>query len=885
MSGFQQSPSPPDVDALLRRIQELESRLSLEAIHQTALETFTDGFLAIDRDSRILDVNAAAERLLGRTRDQMIGRLPLLAFPEFLESGLSSGLQVALRADSRREFELYVAPWDRWFLIQTNPLEGGNRALFFRDITHQKAAQAKAQQSPTQLGLIMNALPALIAYLTPDFRYLMANATYGDWLGIDSSQIVGRTVQEVVGDERFQAIRPSLERAQSGHLTRFEHWMTLAGMRRYLASNYVPDFGEDGQVRGIVAMVEDLTALKIADQQARELSHQLEAHLANTPMAVIEYTPDFRISRWSSFAEKLLGWKSEEMLGQRYAIAPWVYEDEEEAFEAIASDEQRQSGRWVSRGRNYTRDGRVLDMEWYNSTIRDENGNVRSVLCFGLDISARTKAERALRRSEAKLRRVIEVNAFGTAIRAEDGRVLYANDAYLHMVGYTQEELQAGLIDWIQLTAPEFRARDQQALQELKEKGVAVPYEKVYVRRDGIRVPILVSSAMLEPFSQSSDLLSFYVDLTGLKAAEHQLRETSERLELATRAGGVGVFDWDMVHDINIWSHELQRIYGIEPGTFQGDIEGWAKLVFPEDAQRIGAQIIEANALQIPEIGYEFRILRPGGEVRWLKGRGHFTYDDQGRAIRMIGTNIDITESKAAQEALQASNEALMRANLDLEQFAYTASHDLQEPLRMVSLYTQMIARRYEASLDEDARQYLRFVVEGVSRMESLIRDLLAYTRVTTDARSVVEPVDGNVVLSEVLADLNGSVAETGAEIQVCHLPHFRMERVHLKQLLQNLVSNAIRYRNPEVKPVIRIESQSTGERCLMSVIDNGVGIDPRYHEQIFGIFKRLQSQGNTGTGIGLAICQKIVERYRGKIWVESQLGSGAAFRFTLPGE
>jgi PAS domain S-box-containing protein len=881
MSGFQQSPSPSDPGALYRRIQELEARLAESSVHKTALEALTDGYLALDGSFRILGVNAAAETLLGKSREQMVGRLPFSVFPELLQSGLEAGLQNALHSNTVAELELFVAPWNRWFWIRICPSPDGNRAVLLRDVSPQKFLERWAQQSQAQLGMVINALPALIAYLDNDFRYNMANATYGTWLGIDD--VVGRTVPEVVGEDRFQAIRPSLERARSGQPTRLEHWMHLGGVRRYLASNYIPDFGEDGRVRGIVAMVEDLTALKFADQQARELSHQLEAHLANAPMAVVEYTPDFRVSRWSSFAEKLLGWTAEEMLGQRYATAPWVYEDEEEALEAIASEEQRQSGRWAARGRNYTRDGRILEMEWYNSTIRDENGKIRSVLCFGLDISARTKAERALRRSEAKLRRVIEVNAFGTAIRAKDGRVLYANDAYLQMVGYTHEELQAGLIDWIKLTAPEFAARDQEALQELKERGVAVPYEKVYVRRDGVRVPILVSSALLEPLAKDSELLSFYVDLTGLKAAERQLRETSERLQLATRAGGVGVFDWDMVRNVNIWSEELERIYGIEPGSFQGDIEGWSKLVVPEDARRVSTMIEETIAQGLPEMSYEFRIVRPDGEARWLKGRGHFSYDDEGRAIRMIGTNIDITESKAAQDALQASNEALMRANLDLEQFAYSASHDLQEPLRMVSLYTQMIARRYEAALDEEGRQYTRFVVEGVSRMESLIRDLLAYTRVTTDARNVVEPVDGNVVLAEVLADLNGSVVEAGAEVHVCDLPHLRVERVHLKQLFQNLVSNAIRYRRPDLKPVIQIQSQTAGERYHLSVADNGIGIDPRYHEQIFGIFKRLQSQGNTGTGIGLAICQKIVERYRGRIWVESQVGNGAKFNFTLP--
>ncbi|HYO84031.1 MAG TPA: GAF domain-containing protein, partial [Bryobacteraceae bacterium] len=244
------------------------------------------------------------------------------------------------------------------------------------------------------------------------------------------------------------------------------------------------------------------------------------------------------------------------------------------------------------------------------------------------------------------------------------------------------------------------------------------------------------------------------------------------------------------------------------------------------------------------------------------------------------------TESQKAQDALSRSNTELRRANQDLEQFAFSASHDLQEPLRMVSLYCQMLQRRYADRLDQQAHDSLGYAVQGAKRMEMLIRDLLAYTQVVTVTTEAVAPTASSDALQRAQENLQGVIDEAGAVVESDTLPVLLVKDVHLLQLFQNIIGNSLKYRSDE-PPVIRVSAAGLEQGMwTLCVRDNGIGIDPQYAGQIFGIFKRLHNNTKyPGTGIGLAICQKIVERYGGRIWVQSEGPSrGSAFYFSLPG-
>ena len=268
--------------------------------------------------------------------------------------------------------------------------------------------------------------------------------------------------------------------------------------------------------------------------------------------------------------------------------------------------------------------------------------------------------------------------------------------------------------------------------------------------------------------------------------------------------------------------------------------------------------------------------------VSVIVGVGPFT-DAGGKVAGAIITLTDITDRKRSEEMIGISNEQLRRANADLEQFAYSASHDLQQPIRNVAIYSQILERRCRESLDETGLECLSFMRSGALQMEKLIRDLLAYTRVSSEPETAPEEVNANEALEAARSDLSEAIRESGSAVTSDPLPLVKMRAVHLQQLFQNLVGNAIKYRSDQ-PACIHVSVNREKDAHRFSVRDNGLGIAPRYQRQIFGVFKRLYSEEKyAGTGIGLAICQRIVDRYGGRIWVESEPGKGSTFFFTVP--
>ena len=247
------------------------------------------------------------------------------------------------------------------------------------------------------------------------------------------------------------------------------------------------------------------------------------------------------------------------------------------------------------------------------------------------------------------------------------------------------------------------------------------------------------------------------------------------------------------------------------------------------------------------------------------------------------GVLADISQRKGDERLLQESNRALLRSNEDLSQFASAASHDLKEPLRMVATYSELLKQECEARLGADADEFIRFIVEGARRMERLLDDLLLYARAgNLEGAARIGRVDAGLALDAALLNLHTSIEKSGAAVTRAELPSVAMHESHLIQVLQNLIGNAIKYKGPE-KPIIHVSARREGDFWRFAVSDNGIGIAPDFHKQIFKVFKRLHGAEYPGTGIGLAICAKTVERYGGRIWVESAPGKGSTFFFEVP--
>jgi PAS domain S-box-containing protein len=279
----------------------------------------------------------------------------------------------------------------------------------------------------------------------------------------------------------------------------------------------------------------------------------------------------------------------------------------------------------------------------------------------------------------------------------------------------------------------------------------------------------------------------------------------------------------------------------------------------------------------------EFRIQTREGEVRWVSHFCKPVHDHQdGKFLGVCGSNRDITGQKRAEEEVRVKTQELVRSNAELEQFAYVASHDLQTPLRAISGYLNLLTKRYEGKLEGEANRFIQRTNENVLRMQRLIQDLLTFSRLTTRARPF-EPTDLNRVLREVLEMLQPAIEECGAKIISQPLPTILADYSQCLQLFQNLIGNALKFRDNR-PPEVLIDAWRVERAWLFSVKDNGIGIDPQYADRIFLIFQRLHSMDQyPGTGIGLAICKKIVERHGGQLWVESKVGEGANFQFLIP--
>jgi signal transduction histidine kinase len=361
---------------------------------------------------------------------------------------------------------------------------------------------------------------------------------------------------------------------------------------------------------------------------------------------------------------------------------------------------------------------------------------------------------------------------------------------------------------------------------------------------------------------------------------EDALKLMSHRLILATRAASIGIWDYDPIHNSLVWDDQMFRIFGIAKDQFSGTAEAWKAIVHPDDLERETRKILLAIETG-EDFDSEFRIIWPDKSIRYIKANASVQRDAESNAIHMIGTNWDITSQNTTEAQLARTVVELARSNEDLAQFASVASHDLQEPLRAVAGCVELLAQGYRGKLDAEADELIRHTLEGTRRMQSLIHDLLSYSRVNTSGKGLA-PTNANSALDRALDNLTSSLGESNAVVIRDLLPTLPADPTQLTQLFQNLIANGLKFHG-EHRPEIKILATQKDGVWLFSVSDNGIGIEPQYRDLIFVLFQRLHSRNAyPGTGIGLAICKRIVERHGGRIWVESELGKGSTFYFTL---
>ena len=650
---------------------------------------------------------------------------------------------------------------------------------------------------------------------------------------------------------------------------------------------------------------------------------------------------------------------------------------------------------------------------WYLTRLlpyRSPEDRIQGVVITFLDITTRKSAEEAVRASEERFRRMVNVDVVGALMFDQAGVLIDCNDAFLKMCGYSREEVRSGRLNRRSLSSPEYAAAAEEQLRKLAETGRIGPYEQECLHRDGSRSWMLFAGASLgdgtmveysvdimdrkraeadlreaktyaetiidtlhdplivitpdlvvrsanaafyrhfeveaketigrklydlgngqwgspalrqtledvparngafedfevehvfenigrrvfqlsaRPLDQGKLILLVARDISKERQAQEAIRRSEERYsQLVKTAREYAIFMLDVDGRVATWNSGAERLFGY---TEQEIVGSPASIIFtPEDrAAGVFERELETAARERQSSDDRWHMRKDGSRF-WASGAVEAQYWAGGELRSYVKVLRDNTERKTAEESLlaherslRAVNDALSRANSDLKQFAAAASHDLREPLRMVATYSQYLIKATNDGRVNDADKAVRIIVDGIDRMNQLLSDLLAYTQLGLGDQDAGEPVDLNRPVGKAIENLKTMIEYSGAAVSHDPLPVARGRETYFVQLFQNLIENAIKYRS-EAPPAIHISAERTADEWHLLVRDNGLGIEPKYHKQIFKVFQRLHDRQIPGTGIGLAICERVVERSGGKIWVESALNEGSVFHFTLPAE
>ncbi len=631
----------------------------------------------------------------------------------------------------------------------------------------------------------------------------------------------------------------------------------------------------------VITIARDITEQRKITKSLEESERNFRMLAENAKDMIMRMTlsPVYKYDYVSPSATAITGYTPEEFYNDPSIGLKSVHPEDmklfREYYELKRFDDKPVTMRWISK------DGTIKWCEQLNSPIYDEQGNITGVQVIARDITDRKQVENALANEITQRRMLIEKSRDGIVILNKNGSVYEANQQFADMLGYTLEELyKLHVWEWINKFS-----REQMLAMLKKKKTPSTYFEANHKRKNGTIFPVEIS---INKTTSAGKTLIFCIcrDITERKKSEEALADelTRRRILVDQSSDGIVVIDQNgKVYEAN------QRF-----------------------AEMLGYSVEEAQQLYI--FDWEYRDT-PEHTLEWIRSDNesgdHFetshrrkdgsTYDVEisTNAAIFAGQKLifcvcrDITErkrieaeQKALLEQLKDVNNKLEQSNRELQDFAYIASHDLREPLRKVSSFGSLLEESLSEKLSDDEKENLEFMIDGAQRMQTMIDDLLTYSRLTTKAQEPKAVDLNNIVRDLKKLELAVLLEETGGTITLLKaLPTVYVEESQMRQLFQNLIGNGLKFHKPDVKPAIIIDFiEKTDGMVRIEIRDNGIGIPEEYNEQIFTMFKRLHSRDNyKGNGIGLAVCKKIVKRHGGEIGVESNQNQGSTFWFTLP--
>jgi PAS domain S-box-containing protein len=514
-----------------------------------------------------------------------------------------------------------------------------------------------------------------------------------------------------------------------------------------------------------------------------------------------------------------------------------------------------------------------------------------SLILFGFLIAASLTANRAVLARDQSLSDAQEardllqtiLTSIGDAVIATDseGRIVFLNPTARDLL-HSGESNLAGrpLDDVFRIVNEHTRAKVESPVDKVMRDGtvVGLANHTILIAQDGMEIPIDDSGAPVRGVDgKIRGTVLVFRDITARKQAEQTTRLLADVVEFSNDA----IISKDLNGLVTSWNKGAERIFGYTADQMIG--RPISLLAPPDRADEMPA-ILER--IKRGERVEHFESVRRGKDGRLVNVSLTVSpiLDFSGKIVGASKIARDITERVLAVESIAQQADRLARSNANLQQFSYAASHDLQEPLRTVVTFTQLLADRYRDKLDGDANEFMGYVISAATRMRFLITDLLSYSRTIHHEDLPLKEVALNDAVNLAAHNLQLAIQESGTVLETGRLPTVYADKVQMIQLFQNLIGNAIKYKSKD-SPVIRITADRIGEEWVLSVCDNGMGIPAEYKEYVFGVFKRLHGNAQSGTGVGLAICKSIVERHGGRIWVESEPGQGSTFKFSISTE
>jgi len=634
----------------------------------------------------------------------------------------------------------------------------------------------------------------------------------------------------------------------------------------------MPQLNDDGSVLQVICSFNDITRRKEAEQRLK----QSEAHFRNTfeyaPIGVATISLKGRFLTVNHTCCEMLGYRRDELLKMTFAT---LLQAEDKGF-YLEYIKQLLSGVILdfSVVQQYVcKDNRRLWGSLSVKLIHNINGLPDYLIATLENIDERKQVEQAMLATRNQLQATLSAIPDLLFELGLDGHCYDIHAVRSGLLAYPVEQIIGKKVS--DFLSPKATDIVLSALYEANETGHSQGKQFMHTRPQG-DLWIELSVAVKKGATDQPHFIVLSLDITKRKLAELQLQENESRLNLSQQYGGIGSWETDLINDRQIWSKTVYQLLGFSD-TAQPTWDAFLAKIHPDDKQ----MVIDANQEHLAQGGkydIEYRILSAYAQTRWLRSVGQAEFTTEGTPTRFIGIVQDITDRKLIEAELK-------RSNADLEQFAYAVSHDMRQPLRMVTSYLTLLKNSLVQPLNEEQQQFLQFAVDGAKRMDAMILSLLDYSRVGHKTTAITR-IDSRAALNEALAFLNPELQSSGGTITLFgNWPIIIASHDELTRLLQNLIANALKYHKENQPPCVEVSTLITATTLKVAVRDNGIGIDNQQFNRLFKVFSRLNAHSRfEGTGVGLALCRKIVEHHGGKIGVESGgEEQGCVFWFELP--